>query len=206
MYTRRIEHSRGNKIYNILTVYHHCALSGILPPLRSSEWHYCHLERKWEISYKAHYLARDSSGLFIPRRMTLHHKVLQLLSFRTETYGRVWEISGYPRKILRCFAPQNDMCRKGVNTLQGILHFAYAAFRMTMIRNFFPAAKKSPRKVARLVIGYSCLSLHSPSGAAELALLKQSSPYFRLLPRSRQPDKGGHFFDSFSEITGCVEW
>ena len=153
MYTRRIEHSRGNKIYNILTVYHHCALSGILPPLRSSEWHYCHLERKWEISYKAHYLARDSSGLFIPRRMTLHHKVLQLLSFRTETYGRVWEISGYPRKILRCFAPQNDMCRKGVNTLQGILHFAYASFRMTMLRNFFPAAKKSPRKVARLLSG-----------------------------------------------------
>ena len=30
-------------------------------------------------------------------------------------------------------------------------------------------------------------------GAAELAPLKQSSPAFRLLPRSRQPDKGGHF-------------
>ena len=27
----------------------------------------------------------------------------------------------------------------------------------------------------------------------ELTSLKQSSPYFRLLPRSRQPDKGGHF-------------
>ena len=27
----------------------------------------------------------------------------------------------------------------------------------------------------------------------ELTSLKQSSPYFRLLSRSRQPDKGGHF-------------
>ena len=53
--------------------------------------------------------------------------------------------------------------------------------------------KEVTKKGRPLVIGYSCLSLRSPTGAAELAPLKQSSPYFRLLPRSRQPDKGGHF-------------
>ena len=46
-----------------------------------------------------------------------------------------------------------------------------------------------------LVIGYSCLPLLSPPGAAELAPLKQSSPFFRFLARFRQPDKGGHVFD-----------
>ena len=53
--------------------------------------------------------------------------------------------------------------------------------------------KEVTKKGRPLVIGYSCLPLRSPTGAAELAPLKQSSPYFRLLPRSRQPDKGGHF-------------
>ena len=65
--------------------------------------------------------------------------------------------------------------------------------RMKAFRNFFPAAKKLPRKVARRLSVFFCLPLRSPPGAAELAPLKQSSPYFRLLPRSRQPDKGGHF-------------
>ena len=65
--------------------------------------------------------------------------------------------------------------------------------RMTAFRNFFPAAKKFPRKVARWLSVFFCLPLRSLPGAAELAPLKQSSPYFRLLPRSRQPDKGGHF-------------
>ena len=53
--------------------------------------------------------------------------------------------------------------------------------------------KEVTKKGRPLVIGFSCLPLRSPTGAAELAPLKQSSPYFRLLPRSRQPDKGGHF-------------
>ena len=64
---------------------------------------------------------------------------------------------------------------------------------MTVFRNFFPAAKKLPRKVARWLSVFFCLPLRSLPGAAELAPLRQSSPYFRLLPRSRQPDKGGHF-------------
>ena len=64
---------------------------------------------------------------------------------------------------------------------------------MTSFCNFFPAAKKLPRKVARRLSVFFCLPLRSLPGAAELAPLKQSSPYFRLLPRSRQPDKGGHF-------------
>jgi len=64
---------------------------------------------------------------------------------------------------------------------------------MKAFRNFFPAAKKLPRKVARRLSVFFCLPLRSLPGAAELAPLKQSSPAFRLLPRSRQPDKGGHF-------------
>ena len=71
--------------------------------------------------------------------------------------------------------------------------FLLAVVRMTVFRNFFPAAKKLPRKVARWLSVFFCLPLRSLPGAAELAPLRQSSPYFRLLPRSRQPDKGGHF-------------
>ena len=67
------------------------------------------------------------------------------------------------------------------------------SLRMTAFRNFFPAAKKLLRKVARWLSVFFCLPLRSLPGAAELTPLKQSSPYFRLLPRSRQPDKGGHF-------------
>ena len=51
--------------------------------------------------------------------------------------------------------------------------------------------KEVTKKGRPRVIGCSCLPLRSPTGAAELAPLKQSSPTFRLLPRSRQPDKGG---------------
>ena len=52
--------------------------------------------------------------------------------------------------------------------------------------------KEVTKKGRPLVIGYSRPLLRSLSGAAELAPLKQSSPSFRLLPRSRQPDKCGH--------------
>ena len=40
--------------------------------------------------------------------------------------------------------------RRGISDflLFEILHFAYAPFRMTVFRNFFPDAKKLPRKVA----------------------------------------------------------
>ena len=45
--------------------------------------------------------------------------------------------------------------------------------------------KEVSKKGRPLVIGDSCLSLRSPTGAVELAALKQFSPSFRLLPRSR---------------------
>ncbi len=70
--------------------------------------------------------------------------------------------------------------------------FLLAVVRMTSFCNFFPAAKKLPRKVARSLSGTPAFRF-ARRRAAELAPLKQSSPYFRLLPRSRQPDKGGHF-------------
>ena len=74
------------------------------------------------------------------------------------------------REILRGYTPQNDNCL------------------LLLSRR-----KEVTKKGRPLVIGFSCLPLHSPTGAAELAALRQSSPYFRLLPRFRQPDKGGHF-------------
>ena len=74
------------------------------------------------------------------------------------------------REILRGYTPQNDNCL------------------LLLSRR-----KEVTKKGRPLVIGFSCLPLHSPTGAAELAALRQSSPAFRLLPRFRQPDKGGHF-------------
>ncbi|HIT40277.1 MAG TPA: hypothetical protein IAD06_09635 [Candidatus Caccoplasma intestinavium] len=80
-----------------------------------------------------------------------------------------------------------------------------SSFRLRCIQNdnvplLLSRRKEVTKKGRPLVIGYSCLPLRLPTGAAELAPLKQSSPYFRFLPRSRQPDKGGHF--SLSDITG----
>ena len=54
--------------------------------------------------------------------------------------------------------------------------------------------KEVTKKGGPPVIGYSCLPHRSPTGAAEFAPLKQSSPSFRLLPCSQQPDKCGHAF------------
>ena len=52
--------------------------------------------------------------------------------------------------------------------------------------------KEVTKKGRPPVIGYSRPLLRSPSGAAELAPLKQSSPSFLFLPRSVRPDKCGH--------------
>ena len=64
--------------------------------------------------------------------------------------------------------------------------------RMTIsVTSFPPQRSNQERSPARYRVFLPPASL--ADGAAELTSLKQSSPAFRLLPRSRQPDKGGHF-------------
>ena len=108
-------------------------------------------------------LGGDSSLLYVSFRMT--H-----LSFRVRLSGRRGIFDFLLFEILRCSAPQNESVPK-----------------------LFSRRKEVTKKGRLLIIGYSFFPLRSPTEAAELAPLRQPSPYFYLLSRSRQPDKGGHF-------------
>ena len=108
-------------------------------------------------------LGGDSSLLYVSFRMT--H-----LSFRVRLSGRRGIFDFLLFEILRCSAPQKESVPKIISR-----------------------RKEDTKKDRLLIIGYSFFPLRSPTEAAELAPLRQPSPYFYLLSRSRPPDKGGHF-------------
>ena len=60
--------------------------------------------------------------------------------------------------------------------------------------SFFSAARRTNQEVPPLLSGILARSLSPPSGAAELAVLKQSSPFFLGRLASSRPDKGGVCF------------
>ena len=60
--------------------------------------------------------------------------------------------------------------------------------------SFFSAARRTNQEVPPLLSGILARSLSPPSGAAELAVLKQSSPFFLGRLVSSRPDKGGVCF------------
>ena len=109
------------------------------------------------------------SSRIVPLHGNLYYGGLVWL-FRIEVFGRVGRSSRFLFEILRCSAPQNESVPK-----------------------LFSRRKEVTKKGRPLIIGYSFFPLRSPTEAAELAPLRQPSPYFYLLSRSRQPDKGGHF-------------
>ena len=57
--------------------------------------------------------------------------------------------------------------------------------------SFFSAARRTNQEAPPLLSGYLARRLAPPSGAAELAALKQSSPLFLNRLASSRPDKGG---------------
>ena len=60
--------------------------------------------------------------------------------------------------------------------------------------SFFSTARRTNQEVPPLLSGFLARSLSPPSGAAELAVLKQSSPFFLGRLVSSRPDKGGVCF------------
>ena len=66
-----------------------------------------------------------------------------------------------------------------------------AATRGDGICSFFSAARRTNQEAPPLLSGYLARRLAPPSGAAELAALKQSSPLFLNRLASSRPDKGG---------------
>ncbi len=63
--------------------------------------------------------------------------------------------------------------------------------RVTRLCSFFSAARRTNQEAPPLLSGYLARRLAPPSGAAELAALKQSSPLFLNRLASSRPDKGG---------------
>ena len=63
--------------------------------LSTSEWHFCHLERMWEISYNRVHLKRDSSRQSLSERHTFWQKILHFTAFRSEwhTFRRFFWVS-----------------------------------------------------------------------------------------------------------------
>ena len=59
------------------------------------------------------------------------------------------------------------------------------------ICSFFSAARRTNQEAPPLLSGLFARSLLPPSGAAELASLRQSSPGFLCRQASSRPDKGG---------------
>ena len=70
---------------------------------------------------------------------------------------------------------------------------SWAPLRMWVTRlcSFFSAARRTNQEAPPLLSGYLARRLAPPSGAAELAALKQSSPLFLNRLASSRPDKGG---------------
>ena len=60
--------------------------------------------------------------------------------------------------------------------------------------SFFSTARRTNQEVPPLLSGFVARRLSPPSGAAELAALKQSSPFFLGRLVSSRPDKGGVCF------------
>ena len=181
----------------------HCGWNEILHfTAFRSEWQVCVIPNEYEES-PAFYQLRFFTPLMLhsewhtAKSYNILREILQGKAFQNDitVISNVGERSRTKRtirqEILRCFAPQNDMCRKGVNTLQGILHFAYASFRMTMLRNFFPAAKKLPRKVARLLSGFPAFRFSRRRGLRNSLRSNSPRPFsvFSLAPGS--PIKAG---------------
>ena len=63
--------------------------------------------------------------------------------------------------------------------------------RVTRLCSFFSAARRTNQEAPPLLSGYLARRLAPPSGAAELAALKQSSPSLLGRLASSRPDKGG---------------
>ena len=57
--------------------------------------------------------------------------------------------------------------------------------------SFFSTARRTNQEAPPLLSGFFARRLSPPSGAAELAVLKQSSPFFLGRLASSRPDKGG---------------
>ena len=133
-------------------------------------------------------LGGDSSLLYVSFRMT--H-----LSFRVRLSGRRGIFDFLLFEILRCSAPQNDIVPTREHRLARDSSLRYIQNDTSVIpnRGLSTECKEVTKKGRLLIIGYSFFPLRSPTEAAELAPLRQPSPYFYLLSRSRQPDKGGHF-------------
>ena len=145
-----------------------------------------------ERSYTKRTVWPDSSRL-IPQRMTSHRKVLQRLSFRSvceESYENV-RLAGDSSFHFVPFRMTFLSSRTHVRDLMPYaLLVGDSSLRFRCVQNdscllLLSRRKEVSKKGRPLVIGDSCLSLRSPTGAVELAALKQFSPSFRLLPRSR---------------------
>ena len=61
----------------------------------------------------------------------------------------------------------------------------------SLLCSFFSIARRTNQEAPPLLSGFLARRLASPSGAAELAALKQSSPVFLGRLASSRPDKGG---------------
>ena len=73
-------------------------------------------------------------------------------------------------------------------------HLPYIFLQKTQrisICSFFSAARRTNQEAPPLLSGLFARSLLPPSGAAELASLRQSSPYILRRQAPSRPDKGG---------------
>ncbi len=77
------------------------------------------------------------------------------------------------------------------STLCHLQSWAPHRVRVTRLCSFFSAARRTNQEAPPLLSGYLARRLAPPSGAAELAALKQSSPLFLNRLASSLPDKGG---------------
>ena len=147
-------------------------------------------------------------------RMTLHHKDFIAWQCHFEPRPTV-ECEKSPTIRERFFGAKHlrmtimsfrarAIARRGIpgSLLFGILHFAYASFRMTFVCNFFPAAKKLPRKIARSLSGIPAFRFTRRRGLRNSLRSNSPRPFssFSLAPGS--PIKVG--MPSLHEIGTCA--
>ena len=70
-------------------------------------------------------------------------------------------------------------------------HWTPHRVRGDPVCSFFSTARRTNQEAPPLLSGFFARRLSPPSGAAELAVLKQSSPFFLGRLASSRPDKGG---------------
>ena len=137
-------------------------------------------------------------------------------SFRTHTsYRATTRYPGIPANGPRIVV-RGDLVRRGIqeyplghsaldaesrntragNTGKGNTHKRHFSGPRIVVRgdpvcSFFSTARRTNQEAPPLLSGFFARSLSPPSGAAELAVLKQSSPFFLGRLASSRPDKGG---------------